>query len=139
MRALRRLEQGGYRLALAGDRITFSYHGAEPLPRTWAEPLLAELRPQREAVRAVLQARLDWLAVFDEWAGRPSTDSPDDDAYLARLAELAIAGLLPNYEDGATDAGAAGWLRLAQAAVVHPDPTKEVMPMTGERPRPLPW
>lgn len=139
MNALRRLEQGGYRFDLADGRLTFSYHGAEPLPARWAAPLLAEVKERREEVKAILQARLDWLAVFDEWSALQPCDPATDAAYAKRLAELAVAGLLPNYEDGVHDAGAAGWRRLAASYEMPDNHVKEVMPMRAEEPRPLPW
>lgn len=129
MKALRRLEQGGFRFNLNGGKLTYAYHGDLPLPEQWARSLLEEVRANRVAVESILRARQEWIEAFDEWSNFQTEVPARDASYLSRLAELAIAGQLPCYEDGETDAGPPGWRRLAKTSDVVESTKKEAIDM----------
>lgn len=112
MKALQRLERGGYEFVLQGNKLTFTYLSQDNPPPHWAVPLMNELKERREEVMAIMQARIDWLTLFEEWCGRSTTEVEDGD-YVARLVQLANAGQLPCYADGEIDAGRSGWERFA--------------------------
>ena len=136
MSALRRLERGGYAFELTpGGNIAFHYAWPDEPPAAWADPLLALLRQERDESVAILRAREQWLAVYDEWARPdrwaaqvPAGDgtSPPTCQVLARLALLAAQAEWPCYDGAGNDLGAAGrralmsrwrrrWARLPRA------------------------
>ena len=55
---------------------------------------------------------LAWLEAYGAWE---RDLAGDDVAHLQRLADMAIAGGLPCYTNGVTDAGRVGWQRLVSA------------------------
>lgn len=141
MKALQRLEKAGYQFSLTDGGIHFTYSGPagnEPPDPAWSAPLFQEIKEHRQDVMHVLQARLDWLSIFEEWEQNQDPDA--DAAYVERLAQAAIAGRLPYYdidENGESDAGPDGWRRLA-------DDYKEVVRLERVETsdfvaHPLPW
>ena len=111
MNALWKLEQGGIRFELTAEG-QIAYHNTWPgdPPLEWFTPLLAELRNERADVLDILQARRDWLRVYEEWEA--AEGGSGDEAYLRRLQDRAVAGRLPCYDGGQVDLGAAGWERV---------------------------
>ena len=114
---------------------------------------MVNIEPCQDQAPAVDQAPvLAWLAAYETW--EQDSDAGNDAAHVQRLADLAIAGGLPCYSDGVSDAGRAGWQRLA--AMYNPAPAggaaghynntpqeKELLTQqtkaANNHDRPLPW
>jgi hypothetical protein len=113
MNALHRLEKGGIRFELTAEgQITYRNTWPGEAPEEWFRPLLDELRAQRAEVLDILQARREWMMVYEEWEA--IEDRARDEVYLRRLQGLAVAGGLPCYDGGQADLGAAGWQRVTE-------------------------
>ncbi len=121
MSALRRLERGGYAFELTpGGNIAFIYAWPDEPPAVWADPLLALLREERDAAKAILRAREAWLAAYDEWSvvlEQGGDDPLRDEMYWRQLVMLATQAEWPCYDGAGNDLGAAGWHRLMEQQI----------------------
>ena len=134
MSALRRLERGGYAFELTpGGNIAFIYAWPDEPPAVWADPLLALLREERDAAKAILRAREAWLAAYDEWSvvlEQGGDDPLRDEMYWRQLVMLATQAEWPCYDGAGNDLGAAGWHRLMEQQIQQLKPEKKNPQMT---------
>lgn len=133
MDALKELERAGFRFEWRDGQACFDYEpgdGGPPMaerPQLTQEvmyelyaPLLAKVRERRDETAAILRARQEWNAVWDEWTDRLSREPSDlnrDITYRRRLMELAIAGQLPCYDGGQVDLGPEGWKSVTEREI----------------------
>lgn len=76
----------------------------------------------------------EFVNKLDLWQQDRSTDR--DSEYIDQLANVAIAGNMPIYLDGITNAGPPGWKRWAKELLTN---SQEVKIQVDDKPRPLPW
>ena len=137
MDAMKRLEQAGFKFGL-GDNSVAVYHfdpndGGPPMgerPREVQQVVyeryaadLAEVQARPDAVKAVIMARSEWGATYEDYkgwlAGRDVTRLDDEEviqeyAYRVRLASLSEDARWPYYDGGQEDQGPQMWRLLAE-------------------------
>ena len=137
MDAMKRLEQAGFKFGL-GDNSVAVYHfdpndGGPPMgerPRAVQQVVyeryaadLAEVQARPDAVKAVIMARSEWGATYEDYkgwlAGRDVTRLDDEEviqeyAYRVRLASLSEDARWPYYDGGQEDQGPQMWRLLAE-------------------------
>jgi hypothetical protein len=136
MRAIVELEALGFRCSL--NEGTISYKAPES-----ADPLVSLFylrRIQRHKDEAIAYIRAnnavkEFARVYEQWQQDPTGN---DANYASRLAEIAITGKMPFYEDGINDAGPSGWRRWASQALLGQSFKQEVKEEERTAIR-LPW
>ena len=137
MDAMKRLEQAGFKFGLGDNRVAV-YHfdpndGGPPMgerPRAVQQVVyeryaadLAEVQARPDAVKAVIMARSEWGATYEDYkgwlAGRDVTRLDDEEviqeyAYRVRLASLSEDARWPYYDGGQEDQGPQMWRLLAE-------------------------
>ncbi len=137
MDAMKRLEQAGFKFGLGDNRVAV-YHfdpndGGPPMgerPREVQQVVyeryaadLAEVQARPDAVKAVIMARSEWGATYEDYkgwlAGRDVTRLDDEEviqeyAYRVRLASLSEDARWPYYDGGQEDQGPQMWRLLAE-------------------------
>ena len=137
MDAMKRLEQAGFKFGL-GDNSVAVYHfdpndGGPPMgerPRAVQQVVyeryaadLAEVQARPDEVKAVIMARSEWGATYEDYkgwlAGRDVTRLDDEEviqeyAYRVRLASLSEDARWPYYDGGQEDQGPQMWRLLAE-------------------------
>lgn len=137
MDAMKRLEQAGFKFGL-GDNSVAVYHfdpndGGPPMgerPREVQQVVyeryaadLAEVQARPDEVKAVIMARSEWGATYEDYkgwlAGRDVTRLDDEEviqeyAYRVRLASLSEDARWPYYDGGQEDQGPQMWRLLAE-------------------------
>lgn len=135
MDAMRRLEQAGWKFALDERGLVYAYEPNDGLPPISERPPavqevvyecytadIEEVRARADEVRAIIEARCEWEATYEErkaWlATEPDFDDEEvigrDIQYQARLAWLSEASLWPYYNGGQKDLGRGAWRLLAE-------------------------
>ena len=142
MDAMKRLEQAGFKFGLGDNRVAV-YHfdpndGGPPMgerPRAVQQVVyeryaadLAEVQARPDAVKAVIMARSEWGATYEDYkgwlAGRDVTRLDDEEviqeyAYRVRLASLSEDARWPYYDGGQEDQGPQMWRLLAERLQVE--------------------
>ena len=137
MDAMKRLERAGFKFGLGDNRVGV-YHfdpgdGGPPIsqrPREVQQVMfesyaadLAEVRARPDEVKAVIMARSEWGATYEDYkgwlAGRDVTRLDDEEviqeyAYRVRLASLSEDARWPYYDGGQEDQGPQMWRLLAE-------------------------
>ena len=137
MDAMKRLEQAGFKFGLGDNRVAV-YHfdpndGGPPMgerPRAVQQVVyeryaadLAEVQARPDEVKAVIMARSEWGATYEDYkgwlAGRDVTRLDDEEviqeyAYRVRLASLSEDARWPYYDGGQEDQGPQMWRLLAE-------------------------
>ena len=137
MDAMKRLEQAGFKFGLGDNRVAV-YHfdpndGGPPMgerPREVQQVVyeryaadLAEVQARPDEVKAVIMARSEWGATYEDYkgwlAGRDVTRLDDEEviqeyAYRVRLASLSEDARWPYYDGGQEDQGPQMWRLLAE-------------------------
>lgn len=137
MDAMKRLEQAGFKFGLGDNRVAV-YHfdpndGGPPMgerPRAVQQVVyeryaadLAEVQARPDEVKAVIMARSEWGATYEDYKGwlegRDVTRLDDEEviqeyAYRVRLASLSEDARWPYYDGGQEDQGPQMWRLLAE-------------------------
>ncbi len=137
MDAMKRLEQAGFKFGL-GDGLAV-YHfdpgdGGPPMsqrPREVQQVMyesyaadLAEVRARPDEVKAVIMARSEWEATYDDYSAWLTEHDPahlsyeeaeEDYTYQVRLAEVSEAAHWPFYDGAPVDKGHRAWRLMAEA------------------------
>ena len=142
MDAMKRLERAGFKFGLGDNRVGV-YHfdpgdGGPPIsqrPREVQQVMfesyaadLAEVRARPDEVKAVIMARSEWGATYEDYKswleGRDVTRFDDEEVmqdyeYRVRLASLSEDALWPYYDGGQEDKGPQMWRLLAETLRVE--------------------